>query len=182
MNRYFYIDPQGEQKGPLNIDELRNNQITKETKVWTQGMPEWQGAYEVEELQHLFEVSASTLNQYGEPTATHKAINPQTSAYNAPAIPKTWMVESILVTILPFLFCGNVFSLIGIAAIVNASKVESLYRSGMFAQSLEASLSAARWTKITFWISIAGIVLGIIAIVLSIVLFGSMAGILSTFT
>lgn len=54
MNRYFYIDQEGKQKGPSSIDELKNLQIKKDTQVWTQGMAEWQRAYDVVELQPLF--------------------------------------------------------------------------------------------------------------------------------
>ncbi len=177
MNRYFYIDIEGKQQGPSSLDELKNKQIRKETMVWTQGMPEWQRAYDVVELQPLFEIPATAYNQYVETTPPPQNINQQSAAQNIPAMPKSWMVESILVTILPFVLCGNVLSLIGIAAIVNASKVESLYNSGLFAQSREASANAARWTKITFWIAIGAIILAIIAIVVFVSFFGSLAGI-----
>lgn len=66
--------------------------------------------------------------------------------------PKTWLVESILVTIL----CCLPF---GIAGIVNASKVESLFHSGDIEGAERASKEAGKWTKIGFFISIAGIVL-----------------------
>lgn len=182
MNRYFYIDQEGKQKGPSSIDELKNLQIKKDTQVWTQGMAEWQRAYDVVELQPLFFISAATThNEYVETTPGQQATFQQTTAQNVPAMPKSWMVESILVTILPFLFCGNVFSLLGIIAIVSASKVESLYHSGLFAQSVEASNNAGRWTKITLWIAIGAILLGIVALVLFISFFGSLAGITGAF-
>lgn len=66
--------------------------------------------------------------------------------------PKTWLVESILVTIL----CCLPF---GIAGIVNASKVESLYNSGDIEGAEKASKDAGKWTKIGFIVSIAGIIL-----------------------
>lgn len=58
--------------------------------------------------------------------------------------PKSWLVESILVTIL----CCLPF---GIAGIVNASKVESRWYAGDKAGAKRASEDAARWTKIGFW-------------------------------
>lgn len=61
--------------------------------------------------------------------------------------PKTWLVESILVTIL----CCLPF---GIAGIVNASKVESLFYAGDYDGALRASREAGKWTKIGFWIGI----------------------------
>lgn len=171
MTRYFYINSEGSQKGPLTVDELRTERIKKENLVWTQGMPEWKRAYEIVELKTLFEVStASTHNQYNTtPPSPHQA---QTDSL--PMQPKTWMVESILITILPFILCGNLLSLIGIAAIVNASKVESFYKSGLYDRAKEASDNAARWTKITLWVVIGAIILTIVAVIAFVMFFGSL--------
>ncbi len=178
MTRYFYIDSEGKQKGPLTLDELRIEHIRKENLVWTQGMPEWKPANEVIELKSLFELSQTTThNQYNTTPPPYQQATPD----NVPMLPKTWMVESILVTILPFVLCGNVLCLIGIAGIVNASKVESLYNSGLFDKAQEASSNAARWTKITFWVAIASILIAIVAIVTFVMFFGSLADIGSNF-
>lgn len=181
MNRYFYIDSEGVQKGTFTIEDLRNEPLRKETMVWTQGMPEWKRAYDVVELQPLFDISNTAHKQYGETPPAQQHAYQQTVSQDLPVMPKSWMVESILVTILPFVLCGNVLSLIGIAAIVNASKVESLFNNGLYAQSREASSNAARWTKITFWIAIGAIALAIIAIIIFVVFFGSMAAISDAF-
>ncbi len=66
--------------------------------------------------------------------------------------PKTWMLESILVT----LFCCLPF---GIAGIVFASKVSSLHASGKYDEALQASKDAGKWTKIGFFVGIAGIII-----------------------
>lgn len=57
--------------------------------------------------------------------------------------PKTYMAESILVT----LFCCLPFGVIGI---INASKVSSLYAAGNVELAQAASLEAKKWTKIGF--------------------------------
>lgn len=176
MNRYFYIDSEGQQKGTFTLEDLKKEPVRKETLVWTQGMPDWLPAYDVVELRPLFDVSTTPHNEYEATTPPEQTAQQDTTAQNLPVMPKSWMVESILVTILPFVLCGNVLSLIGIAAIVNASKVESLYISGLYDRAQEASDNAARWTKITFWIAIGAIILGIIAIILSFVFFGSILG------
>lgn len=173
MTRYFYIDLEGNQRGPLTLDELRVEQIRKEALVWTQGMPEWKPAYQLEELKSLFEVSATQHRYDTTPPPPYQ----HATASDIPILPKTWLVESILVTILPFILCGNVLSLIGIAAIVNASKVESLFNSGLFDRAQEASNNAARWTKITFWVAIGAILLAIIAVIAFVLFFGSVADI-----
>jgi len=73
--------------------------------------------------------------------------------------PKTWLVESILVTLL----CCLPF---GIAGIVHASKVESKFYAGDIDGAMRASQDAAKWTKIGFWIGIAVIGLYVIIMVL----------------
>ncbi len=78
--------------------------------------------------------------------------------------PKNWLVESILATI----FCCLPF---GIAGIVFAVQVNKLYEAGDYQGAIEASANAGKWTKISFWVSIGGIVLCI----LFVTLFGGMA-------
>lgn len=75
-----------------------------------------------------------------------------------PVCPKTWMAESILVTV----FCCLPF---GIAGIVFASRVSSLYAAGNYEAALQASKNAGKWTKI-------GFVVGLVAIVLYLLLYG----------
>ncbi len=66
--------------------------------------------------------------------------------------PKTWLVESILVT----LFCCLPFGIVGI---INAAKVESRFYAGDKDGALRASEEAGRWTKIGFWVGIATAIL-----------------------
>ncbi len=179
MNRYFYIDAEGKQKGTFSPEELRQEGIKRDTLVWTQGMEQWKRAEETEELYFLFS------DAYTEPRA---AANEPAIPYNRPGeatavgsqiqqpMPRTWLVESILVTILPFILCSSVLSLLGIIGIVYAAQVESFYNRGDYAASLESSRSAAKWTKIAMWIAIGWIGLIIIGLVLFFVFVGSFAG------
>jgi hypothetical protein len=76
--------------------------------------------------------------------------------------PKTWLTESILVT----LFCCLPF---GIAGIVNASKVESAFLAGNITEAYRRSAEAAKWTKIAFWLGLVGIVIYAIAVVAGVI-------------
>ncbi len=67
--------------------------------------------------------------------------------------PKTWLVESILVTI----FCCLPFGVVGI---VKASNVEAIWRRGDIVGAEAASQSAGFWTKLGFWIGLAITILG----------------------
>jgi uncharacterized RDD family membrane protein YckC len=51
---YFYLDANGQQQGPVSVNELRKYGVTKDTMVWTQGMSNWQAAGTVPELAGLF--------------------------------------------------------------------------------------------------------------------------------
>ena len=73
--------------------------------------------------------------------------------------PKTWMAESILVKV----FCCLPF---GIAGIVFASKVSSLYAAGNYEAALQASKDAGKWTKI-------GFIVGLVVIVLYLLVYGA---------
>lgn len=66
--------------------------------------------------------------------------------------PKSWLAESILVT----LFCCLP---LGIVGIVKAAKVNSLWAQGEHEAAEEASASAGKWTKIGFGIGLGIIVL-----------------------
>lgn len=80
----------------------------------------------------------------------------QTPFGNGPTNPpKNWLVESILVT----LFCCLPF---GIAGIVNAAGVNSKHAAGDHLGAQAASAAAAKYTKIGFFVGIAGIILYVI--------------------
>lgn len=81
--------------------------------------------------------------------------------------PKSWLVESILVT----LFCCLPF---GIAGIVNAAKVESRFNSGDYEGANRASAEAKKWTLVAL---IIGVIVAILYVIL-VVLLGVGVGIL----
>ncbi|MDR2058232.1 MAG: CD225/dispanin family protein [Dysgonamonadaceae bacterium] len=79
----------------------------------------------------------------------------EVNAVQQGAPPKTWLVESILVT----LFCCLPFGIVGI---VNASKVESAFYAGNMQEALRLSNEAGKWTKIGFGIGLAGTIIYLI--------------------
>ena len=54
MNNYFYVGPEGQQCGPIDMEGLKSCGITRETLVWCGGMANWMKAGEVPELAPLF--------------------------------------------------------------------------------------------------------------------------------
>ena len=77
--------------------------------------------------------------------------------------PKNWLVESILVT----LFCCLP---LGIAGIINASKVEGLFLAGDIAGANKAAADAKKWTMYGLFTGLTVIVLYVLLYVLFILL------------
>ncbi len=79
------------------------------------------------------------------------------SEFTQDPMPKNWLVESILVTVLCCLP-------LGIVGIVFASQVQSKYAAGDFTGAKNASDQAGKFTKIGFFLGLGVIALYIIAI------------------
>ncbi len=56
----YFIVINDVQQGPFSIDELRQRNITSDTLVWAEGMPQWVPAWQVAELRPLFYADAQT--------------------------------------------------------------------------------------------------------------------------
>jgi uncharacterized membrane protein YvbJ len=77
------------------------------------------------------------------------------SSVSTQSPPKTWLIESILVT----LFCCLP---LGIVGIVNASKVESRFYAGNVDEANRLSAEAKKWITWGFWIGLVVIIIYII--------------------
>jgi len=146
---YHYTEG-GTNFGPFSLEQLKQQPINRNTLIWYTGLPAWKPAYEIPELASWFGAPPAQgpppVNQpYGQSPAQKQVV------------PKTWLLESILVTI----FCCLPF---GIAGIVFASRVESKFYSGDVSGALQASQDAAKWTKLGFWIGMVVIILYLIMV------------------
>lgn len=140
----FYILNNNVKEGPLSIEALATKKLTPDTLVWTVGYREWRLAKNVPELNDVL---------YSTPPAPPAPL----------PMPKTWLVESILVT----LFCCLP---LGIVGIVNAVKVDTLYYAGQYDEALYRSTQAKKWIQWGFYVGLAGLVIyGILLVVSSIV-------------
>lgn len=138
----YYIANNGHHEGPFEISELQSRGITTETLVWNESMPQWVPAGSVAELAVLF-------------TAPQPQVNPTYSGgYNydtqqqAPAMPNTWFIPSLLITIL----CCMPLGLVGLAY---SLKVEPRYFAGQYLMAEDAANKAKIW-------SIVGLCLGLL--------------------
>ena len=127
---YFYIN--NVKEGPYTLEELPIKDITPDVLVWREGFADWKPAKDVPEL------SAILSKIPPEPNKTKK--------YGP--MPKTWFVESLLVT----LFCCLPFGLVGI---IESNKVEPMYNSGQYEQALYHSKQAKKWVLWGFFVMLA---------------------------
>lgn len=149
--KYFFVEGPYT-LGPYTLEELRAKNISRDTRVWFPELGDWKPAGSIPELNDLFKLVPPPLTDHNNPN--YKPMN----EFNNPRPPKTWLVESILVT----LFCCLPF---GIAGIVNAAKVESRFYAGDIAGAERSSSEAKKWTTISFFIGISGIVIYLIVLV-----------------
>lgn len=152
----FFIVENNQQAGPFTLEEMASRGVTPSTPVWREGMSDWTPAGNLPELQPLF----------GGSVPSQPSVSSATDAGPMQLCPKTWLVESILVTI----FCCLPFGIVGI---IKASSVSSKFAMGDFAGAQQASADAKKWT-------IIGLICGLVANLISffIVLSGHMAALM----
>ncbi|MGL5683790.1 MAG: CD225/dispanin family protein [Marinifilaceae bacterium] len=139
--KYFYSDGSN-QFGPFTLSELKDQNITRKTLVWYEGMAQWQEAGCLAELSSLFNM-------------TPPPVNPSVDNNTRPTPPRTWLLESILVT----LFCCLP---LGVVGIIYAAKVDTAYSRGDYEMSRYYSKEAGRWVKIGFWVTLVSSILYLI--------------------
>jgi hypothetical protein len=94
-----------------------------------------------------------------------------TQSESASMPPKSWMTESILVTIVSLCCC--LLSLpFGIVAMVNANKVNVFYFRGQYTEAKQASKDAKLWVMIALGTVVLGIIL-LIGFIYSMIMLGS---------
>jgi len=55
MKKYFYSDGK-EKHGPLSLDELKQEDISKQTLIWFEGLDDWTPAGELDEMKPILEL------------------------------------------------------------------------------------------------------------------------------
>lgn len=152
----YYIAVNQTPVGPFSVEELMERGIKPSDLIWAEGMSGWTPAANIPEI-------ASALGAPGCP-AVPPEVTTTAPVYEYPSgpqqqypacPPKSWLVESILATIL----CCLPF---GIVAIVKASKVNSLWQIGNYDGAYAAAAEAKKWIMLAF---ICGLVFTIIYII-----------------
>ncbi len=150
MEKYYFIVQNNQQQGPFTLEQLKTMPLTRDTRVWYQGMENWKPISDVPELSEL----VSSLPPMVGNSNWQQTTNPNMVDNGVP--PKTWLVESILATV----FCCWP---LGIPAIVNAAKVEGRFNRGDIEGANEASEQAKKYMQMSFW---GGLIIGVIYLLL----------------
>lgn len=173
----YWINHNGVQSGPVELDDLKKLGLTSSAYVWYEGLSDWVKITEVADLKDYYDLPAETAetletaepmtadDAQAEPTtmatpppipaqetvqaAEQQPQQPQQMPAAAEPCPPTNMVWAIISTVLCCLP-------LGIVAIVFATQVTNKYRQGDIEGAKRASETAA-------WLCIATIVLGIIS-------------------
>lgn len=123
----YYIVRDNRRLGPFSPEHLKEEGIGPDTKVWRDGLDGWTRAGELPELDGI------TVGCV-PPPLPDTADETEKDA-GRPPMPKTWLAESIIVTLvccLPF----------GVAGIVYATQVESDYIAGRYDTAARKSVKA----------------------------------------
>ena len=152
----YWINHNGVQTGPVELDALKEMGLTSQAYVWCEGMADWVKITQVPELQGMYEMAtvpesaaAAQSDVATQPAQSPSAgQQPQYSPVQPAPCPPTNMVWAILATI----FCCIP---LGIVGIYYANQVSKRYLTGDFEGAKSASDTGAWWI-------IAAITIGII--------------------
>lgn len=147
MKIWIYLN--GLQQGPYTFDQIKLLPIDATTPVWYDGLPQWTPAGQAPVTAQLF-----AAQQPFAPQASPVEPQPQMVYVQAPPRPNTYIVLSVILTIL----CCSPFALAGI---ITGAISSSRYSAGDYAGAKSMS-TATEWLLIIsiVW-AIVGIPIGI---------------------
>ena len=165
----YWINHNGVQSGPVDLDNLKQMGLTSSAYVWHEGLADWVKITQLPELQGYYDLNVATPEPAeasvttGEPLAAESqqptyqphqpSYQPQQPQYasqpaeSAEPCPPTNLVWAIITTVLCCLPAG-------IVAIVYATKVTNKYRAGDIEGAKRASETGAWWCIIAIILGI----------------------------
>ena len=65
MRKYYYLYGQ-DKKGPFSLDDLKLEDLSKDTLIWYSGLKDWVPASQIEEFVEILKVTPPPLNKPDE--------------------------------------------------------------------------------------------------------------------
>ncbi len=59
----YYLIEKGEQTGPFSLDDLKNKNLSKESKIWVEGLENWVNAESITELKSILSKTPPPITQ-----------------------------------------------------------------------------------------------------------------------
>lgn len=172
----YWIRLDGEQIGPLTLEEARRLPLKPDTPVWIEGMEDWATAREIVALADLF---AGEPTQPGTPPLMpeREPVHPYDGEVipgkgcspiclrqqiDLTGCPNNNMGMSVAAIVVLTAFCG-VLGLLGLVPLLNSIKVEKLFLTG------QPDLAAACANKAKNWSIACYIIAGVLTLLAMIV-------------
>ena len=148
----YHIIYQGQQYGPMDKSALHRYGLNANSRVWHEGLPSWVFASLVPDLAGMF---PPPLPGQEPPTIENTANQAATPQAEAPVGYRhvNWLAVSIIVTAVGFITTCVVGGIVGIIAIVNANKANSMHEMGQYVEAQKASATAKSCVIIGFVIA-----------------------------
>ena len=168
--KQYWINQNGEQSGPLTIDQLRAMNVSTKAYVWHSGLDDWVKIAEVPELAQMFSGTEPVEGEKAEDAVAGTPLPPPELPANMPPVPPAapvmpaavdttqpatrpecpphnlvWAIISTILCCLPA----------GVVAIFYSVKVMTKYNEGDYA-------AAEHYSEVSAWWCIGTIILGII--------------------
>lgn len=144
----YYLLIKGEKEGPYHLEDFKGFPITAKTLVWTAEKGGWYYAEEYAELA-VFLPRKENITPVSEPFM--RTVVP----------PKTWLLESILVTI----FCCMPAGVVGLIYAVQVRDMITLNRLEL---AYKYSSQARVWTIVSFSIGIVLLIVWLLLLLLGV--------------
>lgn len=173
MNRYYYVGPDGNARGPILPTEFLQYGLNADSLVCQEGGTQWVAIRNIPGLVNYLRVSPQSEGRQAQdapfsgqhPGSPYPDEQPKGGPYGAPNSgmpggypPPTNMVWAILTTVL----CCLPF---GIVAIVKASQVTNLWMAGRYEESRAASKAAGIWSIVSAACALVGSILYLLYII-----------------
>ncbi len=103
MKKYFYSDGK-EKHGPLSLDELKQEDISKETLIWFEDLEDWMPAGDLEEMTPILELNPPPIDNLKEKSIEESLPKQESTQKHAqPGIKEAsqgWIIAGFIFSIL----------------------------------------------------------------------------------